>query len=133
MKITVKRRFFLADCMIGVLLVNDTDVQIYTLEDKIRDHKILHETAIPYGSYRVVIDYSSRFKKEMPHILNVPEFTGVRIHPGNTNADTSGCILVGKDWHGDTTIFRSQEAFNELFNMMHDAINNGESIELEVC
>ena len=57
--------------------------------------KIKHKTAIPYGTYQVVLSFSERFQKYLPELLHVPGFSGIRIHPGNTAADSSGCILPG--------------------------------------
>lgn len=73
-----------------------------TMEDVVRllrskEDKINNETAIPDGKYEVVMSYSNRFKRVLPLLLNVPYFTGVRIHRGNTDKDTEGCILVGKN------------------------------------
>lgn len=68
----------------------------FTLEDPVHDGpKIPGATAIPAGSYRVDITPSQRFGRSLPILLDVPGFAGIRIHPGNTAADTSGCILVG--------------------------------------
>ena len=66
-----------------------------TLEDPEREEKIHGDTAIPCGRYRVTITLSTRFKRPMPYIHDVPNFTGVRIHGGNTEADTLGCPLLG--------------------------------------
>ena len=73
-----------------------------TLEDVVRDlkadgsGKVFGETAIPAGRYQVVTDFSEKFQKVMLHILNVPWFTGIRIHSGNTDLNTEGCVLVGQ-------------------------------------
>lgn len=69
--------------------------ECYTLEDAEREEKIVHKTAVPIGTYEVVVSYSNRFKKMLPLLLDTPGFTGIRIHSGNTEADTSGCILIG--------------------------------------
>lgn len=80
-----------------------------TLEDKDRglikemplkllNHlKVKHETAIPTGTYRVIVNRSPKFKRDLPRLLNVPAFDGILIHRGNTAVDTSGCILVGEN------------------------------------
>ena len=77
-----------------------------TLEDTNRDLnrngkfdngeiKVYGETCIPYGTYKVRVSYSPKFKRELPEILNVTNFSGVRIHRGNKTSDSSGCILCG--------------------------------------
>lgn len=72
-----------------------------TLEDKVRDltveEKIMHETAIPMGSYKVVVNKSPKFQCELPRLLDVPYFESILIHRGNAARDTSGCILVGEN------------------------------------
>lgn len=72
-----------------------------TLEDKVRnlpvEKKIMHETAILAGKYEVRVTYSPKFKRNLPLLLGVPQFTGIRIHRGNNARHTSGCILVGEN------------------------------------
>lgn len=65
--------------------------------EEIKRKKVYGETAIPTGTYVVTVNYSATFKKDMPLLLGVPGYSGVRIHPGNTQADTLGCVLVGQN------------------------------------
>ena len=96
MQITVKRTFKGAEYTIGHLYI-DGAYFCDTLEDTVRPagQKIAGKTAIPAGTYKVKKTYSPRFKTTLPEILNVPNFTGVRIHSGNTAKDTDGCLLLG--------------------------------------
>lgn len=85
----------------GVLfcqVVEDRDRGLYQADDLsyIQSIKVKHETAIPYGSYQIVMSFSQRFQKYLPELLDVPGFSGIRIHAGNTEADSSGCLLPGK-------------------------------------
>lgn len=83
-------------------------------EDKVRDlskeTKVPNKTAIPYGTYEITLDVKSQkysdfnkypWAKEyngyIPRLTNVPLFLGVLIHPGNTEYDTSGCLLCGEN------------------------------------
>jgi hypothetical protein len=120
---------------LGTLHVNGY-YQCETLEDEDRHLedggiKIWGKTCIPKGKYTVIIDYSNRFKKDMPHVINVPKFEGIRIHSGNTQADTDGCILVGKTRLGNT-ILQSRIAFDALFDVMETAYDKGDEITLEI-
>ena len=108
----------LNDCTIGNLFV-DNVFECFTLEDRVRKVKIPDETAIPAGIYKVVIDDSPKYKRQMPHVLDVPGFTGIRIHSGNTDEDTSGCILVGDVLDlPKHRILTSRVAFDRLFKKM---------------
>lgn len=104
----------------------------YTLEDKVRDAKIYGETAIPYGTYDVIVTMSARFKKPLPLLLNVPNFSGVRIHSGNTKENTEGCILVGMDNGNDGFLGDSRTAMRRLMSEIDFAIKSGENIILEI-
>lgn len=99
-QLELRRYAYLPTYTIGRLII-DGQYFCDTLEDTVRDlpveKKIMHETAIPEGEYQVRITYSPKFKRNLPLLLGVPYFTGIRIHRGNTAGDTSGCILVGEN------------------------------------
>jgi hypothetical protein len=122
MKLEVKRLHKTDNSTIGELTI-DGKFECYTLEDKEREFvKIKGETAIPKGTYKVIINKSNRFKKLLPLLIGVPNFEGVRIHPGNSNHDTEGCILVGMNRSVDY-ITKSRKAFDSLFKKMQGAKN----------
>lgn len=134
MKIEVNRIFKASTYTIGELSVNDNYL-CDTLEDRVRPEgeKVYGETAIPAGTYTVVLSYSNRFKKVMPEIQNVPNFTGVRIHCGNSSKDTEGCLLVGK-WDGKTEnwISDSKNSYNKLYPLLEEAFNKKENITITI-
>lgn len=78
------------------LLIVDGRFHCFTLEDLERETKVHGQTAIPRGTYPLTVEMSPRFKRRLPTVLNVPGFSGIRIHAGNTPLDTEGCILVGQ-------------------------------------
>jgi hypothetical protein len=129
MNLKVLRKTFTQKCTLGDLLIDDV-FECFTLEDCVRPVKIKGITAIPAGAYEVVINFSERFKKPLPLLLNVPNFDGIRIHPGNTDRDTEGCILVGQTKQVDS-IGDSRKAFQALFSRMQEAAQK-EKIFLEV-
>jgi hypothetical protein len=116
MKIEIKRLHRTDNSTIGELFI-DGNFECYTLEDKEREIKIKSETAIPKGTYEIIINQSNRFKRLLPLLLNVTNFEGVRIHSGNSNHDTEGCILVGKT-RSEDFIGQSRTAFDSLFAKM---------------
>lgn len=86
-----------------------------TLEDPVRlGVKVAHETAIPAGTYPVTITMSARFGKMLPAVSNVPNFTGVRIHSGNTTDHTSGCVLVATTRGHHDDLVSSREAMAQV-------------------
>lgn len=137
MKITVTRRHFTSISTIGEMEI-DGEFEAFTLEDCDRrleegvNEKVPGKTAIPRGIYEVTIDQSARFKRLMPHILDVPQFEGIRIHSGNTPADTEGCILVGTGIAGSDSISNSRAAFSHFFDRLELSLSNEEEITLEV-
>ena len=108
----------------------------FSLEDQIREipgqpvesWKVTGQTAIPQGRYRVVITASQRFGRPLPLLVDVPGFDGIRIHPGNTMADTEGCILVGKDRQAGR-LLQSRVAFEALFAQLSTSHDTWASIE----
>jgi hypothetical protein len=118
-------------CTIGALLV-DGDFFGWTCEDVVRHGpKIAHETAIPAGRYDVTITRSQRFGRMLPLLLHVPGFDGIRIHPGNTSADTSGCILVGFARQGHT-VLSSRVACDALQSKIAAALARGERVTMDI-
>jgi hypothetical protein len=113
MHLKLVRKTFTEESTIGVLSI-DGKPECFTLEDKVRPVKIRGRTAIPTGIYEVTVTFSDRFQRPLPLLLNVPNFSGIRIHPGNTAADTEGCILVGTAEQKDM-IRNSRVAFAALF------------------
>lgn len=97
----------------GELHREDGGVQCYTLEDP--------KLAIPLGTYEIAITFSERFRRPMPLLLNVPERSGIRIHSGNTEADTTGCILVG-DGQNEVGVTESRVAYANLFYSIQKAL-----------
>ena len=91
-----------ADYTIG-RLEDENGVKICdTLEPKYRDYKggelkVPRKSAVPEGTYPVVVTKSKKFGKYLPLLVGVPGFEGIRIHSGNTVNDTEGCILVGQN------------------------------------
>jgi hypothetical protein len=118
-------------CTIGKLSV-DGGFECFTLEDVIRNGpKVADQTAIPPGRYRVVITMSNRFHRMLPELVNVPGFEGIRIHPGNTATDTSGCILVGQSRANDS-ISSSRLAMEQLQKKIASALVRNQDVFLTV-
>jgi hypothetical protein len=134
MLLEVKRLYKKDTYTIGVLMV-DGEKFSDTLEDKVRDlkseKKVYGETAIPAGKYKVVMSMSSKFKRVMPYLENVPQFTGIMIHPGNTIKDTLGCILVGENKKKGQLV-NSRKYSDELNKRINEAIERKEQVWIEV-
>jgi len=112
----IVRQIYATASTIGYLYINGK-FTCYVLEDAVRLEglKIKEKTAIPAGFYRVTIEESKRFGRGMLTINDVPNFTGIRIHGGNTAEDTAGCPLVAYNWvkpnikDTDNMIYKSAE------------------------
>lgn len=132
MELVLKRIWRREKFTIGILYINNS-AYCFTLEDPVRDTKVMHDTAIPAGVYSVTIDKSQRFGRDMPHLLGVHGFEGIRIHAGNTTADTSGCPLLGlaADMQAGT-ISKSVAAFDPFFALLRAAVGAKESVFIAV-
>lgn len=99
----------------------------YTLEDVVRldGVKVYGKTAIQAGTYKVIVNMSNRFKKVLPLLLDVPMFSGIRIHGGNTENDSLGCILVGND-RTATGIRNCASAVALIIKLIEQANNNAQ-------
>lgn len=119
-----------------------------TIEDAVRDlplecpytsrgqscrcnEKIYSETAIPAGTYKVIVTMSDKFGRELPLLVDVPHFLGIRIHRGNTSKDSSGCIIVGENKIKGTVI-NSTKYEIDITKKIKEAIANGENVEIIV-
>lgn len=129
MKLDLIRKEFTDHSTIGNLLI-DNEFFCFTLEDAVREIKIPGQTAIPYGSYNVITNYSNRFKRIMPLIESVPGFDGVRIHTGNTDKNTEGCILIGYR-KGVDKISESKLAFTAFMQRLTKGLKDGK-VKIEI-
>lgn len=116
MNLTLARFEFTGNSTLGALY-QESRYLCYVLEDAVRKEKVYGRTAIPSGRYQVEITWSDRFDKPLPLLADVPLFTGIRIHPGNTSLHTDGCLLpgYGKGRLGDElSVTRSKDAMDNL-------------------
>lgn len=146
MELTLTRTKKTSEYTLGKLEINGIKL-CDTLEDTERDLvnketgkydqslKIKGKTAIPAGSYDVRLTYSIRFKKVMPELVNVPLFSGVRIHSGNSVEDTEGCILVGThdELNKNLLLINSRITYNTLMTILTKAIlSSKESVQIKI-
>ena len=141
MKLELERRFLGESYTIGSLSI-DGKKFCDTLEDRVRDlnkngvfdgdeKKVYGETAIPYGIYDVVVDYSPKFKRELPRLQNVRHFEGILIHRGNTAEDSAGCILVGEN-KVKGKVINSTPYEKELVRILKEAQDRKEPITIKI-
>lgn len=131
MLVQLKRHWFTEKTSIGLVIVDGVHF-CFSLEDVARADgvKIPKVTAIPAGEYELTIDDSTRFKRPMPHILDVPGFDGIRIHWGNRPEDTEGCPILGYEKNLDA-VWKSVKAFDDFFAKLDAAIKRGEKCSIK--
>ena len=146
MKLTVVRTQFGTDATNGMLFI-DGIFESYTLEDQYQAVKVMHETCIPEGTYdikfRTVGGFHEKYKKRygndhygMLHLQDVPNFTYILIHAGNTDEHTSGCLIVGEtqqdlDISDDGFIGHSGKAYLKLYNKVAKQLLQGKDVTIE--
>ncbi len=142
MEILIDRKWKKPGYTIGILSVDgkrlcesleDTDrglTQDMTLTE-IMKRKVKGQTAIPSGRYRVNITYSPRFRRDLPILVDVPGFDGIRIHSGNTAKDTEGCLLPGRNTvKGMVT--DSRHWFGVLYDKIRKALNSKDNVYITI-
>jgi len=139
MKLKMEVVFQEGESTISTLYSEDGTMICFILEDKVReissrpvtDWKIPGKTAIPAGTYRLSWSYSNRFKRFTWELVGVEGFTGIRIHPGNSEADTEGCLLPGTSVSLDKTkVGESRKALLKLEKYLSNF--EGEDIYVEI-
>ena len=146
MKLTVVRTQFGTDATNGLLFI-DGVFECYTLEDQYQAVKVMHETCIPEGTYDIQFrktggfhaKYSERYKNAhygMLHIQDVPNFTYILIHTGNTDEHTSGCLIVGETQQDleiskDGFIGSSTVAYKKMYAKVAAQLLQGKKVTIE--
>ena len=146
MKLQVVRTQFGTDATNGLLFVNGL-FECYSLEDQYQAVKVMHETCIPEGTYdikfRTVGGFHEKYKKRygadhygMLHLQDVPNFTYILIHQGNSDEHTSGCLILGEtqqdlDLSDDGFIGHSGVAYKKLYKKVAKELLLGKSVTIE--
>jgi hypothetical protein len=142
MELILHRRFLGEEYVIGSLYINneyfcdaledkDRGLTQSTPLDEIRKIKIPHETPIPTGIYKVIVNLSPAKRRMLPRLLDVPGFSGALIHRGNTKNDSSGCILAGEN-KVKGRVVNSAEYEKRLVKLLTEAQERGEEIRIKI-
>ena len=142
MKLKLKRIYKADTYTIGRLYIDneyfcdtledkDRGLTSYMSEEEIKRLKVYSETAIPTGTYKIEVTFSPRFKKKMPVLIGVKGFSGIRIHSGNDETHTSGCILCGFNKEKGKVI-NSKVVTSKVYALIENAINNNNEVEITI-
>lgn len=142
MEIKLHRKWRRKGYSIGILYINGQRI-CETLEDEdrglkqelslptLKSMKVKGQTAIPVGTYQVLMTFSPKYKRIMPLVSNVPAYEGIRIHSGNTNRDTEGCILCGRNTEvGKVT--NSRYWTKKVTELIQQATDRKEQITIQI-
>lgn len=143
MKLEVIRYHTSDDYTLGMLLdvTEGRKFLCYTLEDEYREEKVMHETRIPAGTYKITLrtvgGFHGRYEKKygsmhkgMLWVRDVPGFEYILIHTGNTDEHTSGCLLVGNSSDYKGFIGSSVDAYKRVYPGIADSLESGEDVEI---
>ena len=122
----------------GVLYLSGLKI-CYTCEDEDRrleikgakTAKVYGKTAIARGIYTLMVSFSNRFQKELPEVLGVEGFSGIRMHGGNKAEHSLGCILLGNKPTA-TGVSECAPAVNLIIGMIKSAMTKNEPVTLEI-
>lgn len=129
MELRLTRQWETPESTIGTLYINGV-TQCFVLELPWKDNQP-YISRIPAGSYDVKLLPSLKFKRIMPHLIDVPNRQAIEIHWGNSPADTDGCLLVGSS-RGVDYVYNSVEEFSEVYDQLQKASDVGETITITV-
>ena len=149
MKLEVLRISSESDSTSGLVfnVTNGRKFLCYSLEDEYRDEKVMHETRVPAGTYKILLrkeggfhsrytkKYGSDFHKGMLHVQDVPGFEYILIHTGNTDEHTSGCLIIGDSQENNQLmkngfIGKSVQAYKRIYAPIAEALENGEEVTI---
>jgi len=149
MKLEVLRFSSQKDSTNGILVdvTKDRKFLAYTLEDEHREEKVMSETRVPAGTYKITLRtvggfhgrYSKKYgemHKGMLWVRNVPNFEYILIHTGNTDEHTAGCLLVGDTQNQNITkskngfIGSSVDAYKRIYPSIASALERGDDVEI---
>jgi hypothetical protein len=149
MKLKVVRFSSQEDSTSGLLFIekeNGLEFLCYTLEDEYREDKVMGETRVPDGTYKIELrtvgGFHERYKRKygsfhkgMLHVTNVPNFEYILIHTGNTDEHTAGCLLVGDSQENNVImkngfIGKSNNAYKRIYPLIANEIEEGNTVEI---
>ena len=139
MDLQLRRFYNTPDDSVGLLYIEGKR-ECLALEDEYRGIKVMQETRIPAGRYEIVLHrsekYFARFGHDVLMLVNVPQFSYIYIHPGTTDDDTSGCILVGNSavllYDGKSALAGSRLAYFRLYGKVAPVLQRGEKVFIDI-
>lgn len=117
--------------LLGITLKPEEESARFSRISGEKARKVPGHTAIPEGTYPVVISWSPKFRKWLPLVQGVPGFAGIRIHSGNYPDDTQGCLLVGEN-KAKGMVLNSRAWLRRIINAITAAREREESVWITI-